>query len=79
MLPVVTIVGLQLGGLLGGAVLTETIFGLPGVGHMVSESIEARDYAVVQGFVLVIAVFYLLINLLVDISYAFLDPRIRLK
>jgi ABC-type dipeptide/oligopeptide/nickel transport system permease component len=79
MLPVVTIIGLQLGGLLGGAVLTETIFGLPGVGHMVSESIEARDYAVVQGFVLVIAIFYLLINLLVDLSYAFLDPRIRLK
>ena len=79
LLPVVTIIGLQLGGLLGGAVLTETIFGLPGVGHLVSDSIEARDYAVVQGFVLVIAIFYLLLNLLVDVSYAFLDPRIRLK
>ncbi len=77
-LPVVTIVGLQLGSLLGGAVLTETIFNLAGVGRAVSEAIAARDYAVVQGFVLVIAVGYLILNLLVDISYAFLDPRVRL-
>jgi peptide/nickel transport system permease protein len=79
MLPVVTIVGLQLGGLLGGAVLTETIFNLSGVGRAVSEGIAARDYAVVQGFVLVIAIGYLFANLIVDISYAFLDPRIRLQ
>jgi ABC-type dipeptide/oligopeptide/nickel transport system permease component len=78
-LPVVTIIGLQLGGLLGGAVLTETIFNLAGVGKAVSEAIAARDYSVVQGFVLVIAVGYLLLNLLVDISYAFLDPRVRLS
>ena len=78
MLPVVTIIGLQLGSLLGGAVLTETIFNLAGVGRAVSEAIAARDYAVVQGFVLVIAVGYLIVNLLVDLSYAFLDPRIRL-
>jgi ABC-type dipeptide/oligopeptide/nickel transport system permease component len=77
-LPVVTIIGLQLGSLLGGAVLTETIFNLAGVGRAVSEAIAARDYSVVQGFVLVIAVGYLFLNLLVDISYAFLDPRVRL-
>ncbi len=79
MLPVITIIGLQMGSLLGGAVLTETIFNLSGVGRAVSESIAARDYAVVQGFVLVIALGYLAINLIVDLSYAFLDPRIRLS
>jgi peptide/nickel transport system permease protein len=79
MLPVVTVVGIQLGGLLGGAVLTETIFNLSGVGRAVSESILARDYSVVQGFVLIIAIGYLLLNLLVDLSYAFLDPRVRLR
>ena len=78
-LPVVTIVGLQLGSLLGGAVLTETIFNLSGVGRAVSEAIAARDYAVVQGFVLVVAVGYLVLNLLIDVWYAFLDPRIRLS
>ena len=79
MLPVVTIIGLQLGSLLGGAVLTETIFNLAGVGRAVSEAIFTRDFAVVQGFVLVIAIGYLILNLIVDISYAFLDPRIRLS
>ena len=79
MLPVVTIVGLQVGGLLGGAVLTETIFNLSGVGRAVTEAIMARDYEVIQGFVLVIAIGYLLVNLIVDISYAFLDPRVRLS
>ena len=77
-LPVVTIIGLQLGGLLGGAILTETIFNLEGVGKTITSAILARDYAIVEGFVLVIAVGYLLINLLVDVSYARLDPRIRL-
>jgi peptide/nickel transport system permease protein len=78
-LPVVTIIGLQLGSLLGGAVLTETIFNLAGVGRAVTEAIATRDYSVVQGFVLVIAIGYLVLNLLVDISYAFLDPRVRLS
>jgi peptide/nickel transport system permease protein len=78
MLPVVTIVGLQVGGLLGGAVLTETIFNLSGVGRAVTEAIMARDYQVIQGFVLVIAIGYLFVNLVVDVSYAFLDPRVRL-
>ncbi len=79
MLPVITIIGIQLGSLLAGAVLTETVFGLAGVGKAVTEGIQSRDYAVVQGFVLVIAVGYLVANLIVDISYAWLDPRIRLQ
>src|SRR5512136_538468 len=79
MLPVVTIIGLSLGELLGGAVLTETIFGLSGVGQTLFESITARDYTIVQAFTLVIAVGYVIINLIVDMSYAYLDPRIRLS
>jgi peptide/nickel transport system permease protein len=78
LLPVVTIIGLSLGELLGGAVLTETIFGLSGVGQTLFESITARDYTIVQAFTLVIAVGYVIINLIVDMSYAYLDPRIRL-
>jgi peptide/nickel transport system permease protein len=77
-LPVVTIIGLQLGGLFGGAVLTETIFNLAGVGRAVTEAIGARDYAVIQGFTLVIAIGFVFVNLLVDLSYGYLDPRIRL-
>jgi peptide/nickel transport system permease protein len=79
LLPVVTIIGLQLGFLLAGAVLTETIFNLAGLGRTLFEAITARDYIIVQGFTLIIAVGFVLINLLVDISYAFLDPRIRLS
>ena len=79
MLPVVTVIGLSLGELLGGAVLTETIFGLSGVGLTLFESITARDYTIVQAFTLVIAVAFVLINLIVDVSYAYLDPRIRLS
>ncbi len=79
LLPVVTIVGLQLGYLLAGAVLTETIFNLAGLGRTLFEAITARDYIIVQGFTLVIAVSFVFINLIVDISYAFLDPRIRLS
>jgi peptide/nickel transport system permease protein len=78
LLPVVTIIGLSLGGLLSGAVLTETIFGLTGVGKTLFEAISSRDYGVIQGFTLVIAFTYVMVNLLVDISYGFLDPRIRL-
>jgi peptide/nickel transport system permease protein len=79
MLPVITIVGLQLGGLLAGAVLTETIFNLSGVGRTMYEAITGRDYVVIQGFTLVIALGYLAVNLLVDLSYAALDPRVRLS
>jgi peptide/nickel transport system permease protein len=79
LLPVVTIIGLSLGGLLGGAVLTETVFGLAGVGRILFEAITARDYPIIQAFTLVIAIGYVIINLLVDLSYTYLDPRIRLK
>jgi peptide/nickel transport system permease protein len=79
MLPVITIIGLSLGGLLSGAVLTETVFNLPGVGRTLYEAITARDYTVVQAFTLVIAVVFVVINLAVDVLYAFLDPRIRLS
>ncbi len=79
LLPVVTIMGLQLGGLLSGAVLTETIFGLAGIGRTLFESITARDYPIIQAVTVVVALIYLIVNLGVDISYAFLDPRIRLE
>ena len=79
MLPVVTIIGLQVGLLLSGAVLTETVFGLAGVGSTVVTAIGARDYSVVQGFVIVIAVIFMVVNLIVDVSYAYLDPRVRLS
>jgi peptide/nickel transport system permease protein len=77
LLPVVTIIGLQLGALLSGAVLTETVFNLAGVGRSLYEAITGRDYVVIQGFTLLIAVIYVVINLAVDISYGFLDPRVR--
>ncbi len=76
LIPVITVMGLQFGILLGGAVLTETVFSWPGVGRLMVDSILARDYPVVQGAVLVLAVFFVTINLVVDIIYAFLDPRI---
>lgn len=79
LLPIVTIAGLQMAAILGGAVLTETIFSLPGVGLSVYEAITARDFPVIQGFVLVIAFIYVSFNLIVDLSYAILDPRIRLN
>lgn len=78
LLPIVTIVGLQMGLVLSGAVLTETVFNLAGVGRALFEAITARDFPIIQGFVIVISVGFVLINLLVDISYAYLDPRIRL-
>lgn len=76
MIPVVTVIGLQFGILLGGAVLTETVFAWPGVGRLLVDSILTRDYPVVQGTVLLLATTFVMINLLVDILYAFLDPRI---
>lgn len=77
MLPVVTILGLQMGALLSGAVLTETVFGLAGVGRMLVEAIFARDYPIVQGFTVLIATIYVVVNLIVDLSYTYLDPRVR--
>ena len=79
LLPVVTVVGLSIGALLSGAVLTETIFGLPGIGRTVFESITGKDYIVIQGLALVTALLYVLVNLIVDISYGFLDPRVRVS
>jgi peptide/nickel transport system permease protein len=77
LIPVVTVIGLQLGLLLSGAVLTETIFALPGLGRLMVDSILSRDYPVVQAGALFIAFVFVLVNLLVDLSYALLDPRIR--
>ena len=77
LIPVITTVGLQFGHLLGGAVLTESIFAIPGVGKMMVDAIKARNYPVVQGGVLMVALTFSLVNLAVDILYAYVDPRIR--
>lgn len=77
-IPVVTIVGLQFGGLLGGAVVVETVFSFPGIGDLLVNSIQQRDYNVVQACVLVIAAVFVIVNLVVDLLYGFLDPRVRL-
>jgi len=77
MLPVITVIGLQVGALLSGAVLTETVFSWPGLGTFVLEAVVQRDYPVVQSIVLVFALIFVLVNLLVDVSYGWLDPRIR--
>jgi len=79
LLPIITVIGLQVGTLFAGAVLTETIFGLAGVGRMLFEAITARDFPIIQGFTIVIAMGYVFVNLLVDLSYVFIDPRIRLE
>ena len=79
MLPIATIIGLQTGLLLSGAVLTETVFAWPGIGTWLVGAIEARDYAVLQGGILFIAFVFVLVNLVVDVSYGFLNPRIRLS
>lgn len=78
LLPVVTIIGLNFGGLISGAVLTETIFGLTGIGRTLFDGITARDYSLVQGVTLTTAIAFVLINMAVDILYGYLDPRIRL-
>jgi peptide/nickel transport system permease protein len=77
LIPVVTLCGLQFGQLLAGAILTESIFAIPGVGRLMVESIKMRDYPVVQGGVLFVAVAFSLVNLLVDLLYAYIDPRIK--
>ena len=77
MIPVITIVGLQLGYLLGGTVIVETIFAWPGIGKLLIDSINARDIPMIQGCVVFIAIIFSLVNMLVDISYYFLDPRIK--
>jgi len=77
LLPIVTVVGLQLGGLLGGAVLTETVFAWPGVGRLLVDAIVARDLPLVQGSVLVVSLLFILVNLTVDLSYAAINPKVR--
>jgi peptide/nickel transport system permease protein len=79
LIPVVTVVGLQFGLLLGGAVVTETVFSWPGIGNVIIVSILRRDYPMVQGALLLLALLYVIINLLVDVSYSYLDPRIRYR
>jgi peptide/nickel transport system permease protein len=79
MLPIVTVVGLSVGGLMSGAVLTETVFALPGVGTQLVSAILSRDYAVVQAFTVIIALIFVFVNLIVDLSYVFLDPRVRMQ
>jgi peptide/nickel transport system permease protein len=78
MIPTITIIGLQISGLFGGAVITETVFAWPGVGRLSIQAVFERDYPLIQGIVLFAAVVYVMINLLVDISYKFLDPRVKL-
>ena len=77
LIPVVTVVGLSFGSLLSGAILTETVFDWPGIGSWVYNAITSRDYPIIQGGVLFVAVVFVLVNLLVDLSYAFIDPRIQ--
>ncbi len=77
MLPVVTVIGLSLGALFGGAILTETVFSLTGVGKTLFDSITGRDYAVIQGFTIVVGISFVLVNLVTDLLYTVLDPRVR--
>jgi peptide/nickel transport system permease protein len=77
MIPIVTVLGLQFGAMLGGAVITETVFSRPGIGRLVVSAVLWEDYALAQGAILLIAICFVLVNLMVDVSYAWLDPRIR--
>jgi ABC-type dipeptide/oligopeptide/nickel transport system permease component len=78
LIPVITVVGLQLGHLLGGTVIVETVFGWPGIGRLLVDAISNRDYPLVQAAIIVITGGFILINFVVDLSYGYLDPRIRL-
>lgn len=77
MIPIITAIAIQLGSMLGGAIVTETVFAIPGIGMLMIQSIKARDYPTIQGAVVVIAVMFSLLNLLVDIIYTFVDPRLK--
>ncbi|MGE3844470.1 MAG: ABC transporter permease, partial [Vicinamibacterales bacterium] len=79
LIPVVTIIGLQVGALLTGAIITETIFAWPGVGRLLIQAISFRDYPLVQGCILFVAITYVGVNLLTDLAYSWLDPRIRYR
>jgi peptide/nickel transport system permease protein len=77
LIPVITVIGLKVGALLGGAILTETVFAWPGIGRLLIKAIYNRDYPLVQGVVFIIAVLFILVNIIVDYLYAYIDPRIR--
>jgi peptide/nickel transport system permease protein len=77
LIPAITVIGYSLGGLLGGAVVTETVFTIPGMGRLVVQSVARRDFPVIQGAILLIATIYVLANLLVDVLYVYIDPRVR--
>jgi ABC-type dipeptide/oligopeptide/nickel transport system permease component len=77
MIPVITVIGLQVAAVFGGSVIIESIFNLPGLGHLLLEAVTHRDYPVVQGAVLFIGATVIVVNLLVDLTYGYLDPRIR--
>jgi len=79
LIPIITIVGLQFGSLLAGTIVTETIFSWPGIGRLAVQAISARDYPLLQGCILIIALSYVGVNLLTDLVYAFVDPRVRLQ
>jgi peptide/nickel transport system permease protein len=79
LIPVITLLGLQLGGLLSGAIITETIFAWPGLGRLLFQAIQSRDFPLVQGCVLCIAFTYVLVNLATDLAYALVDPRVRYR
>ena len=79
LLPVVTTIGLLTGGLLSGAVLTETVYAFTGIGQFIAESIDHRDYPVLMGFIMFVAVIYVTVNLLVDVAYGVIDPRVRVR
>ena len=76
-LPIITVAGLQIAGILGGTVIVEQIFGLPGLGRYIYDAINNRDYPVVQGVTLVVATMFVLISMMVDVLYAVVDPRLR--
>jgi ABC-type dipeptide/oligopeptide/nickel transport system permease component len=77
LIPILTVVGLQFGALLGGAILTETTFAWPGIGRLLVNAITSRDYPVIQGIVLMFAILYAAINVMVDLLYVYVDPRIH--
>jgi peptide/nickel transport system permease protein len=79
MIPTMTLIGVVMGSLLGGAAVIETVFTIPGLGRLLITSIYARDYVMVQGIMLLVATTYVLINLLIDVLYPLLDPRVRLE
>ncbi len=76
-MPIVTIIGIGIALLIGGVVVTETVFAIPGIGRLTVDAILRRDYPIIQGVILVFSAIYVLVNLLVDLSYTLLDPRIR--